>query len=373
MVRSFGPLWHDVIAWRNLQLAYQRCRRGKRHRPDAAQFHLRWEDHLLELRRQLETETWQPGPYHNFRIRDPKPRLISAAPFRDRVVHHAVVNVLEPLYERCFTNDSYACRRGRGTHRAWRQAQQSLRRFPFYLKTDIVKFFPNMDHAVLLAELRRRIRDKALMALIERIVASGEGVLAAEASHHWFPGDDLFAVLRPRGLPIGNLTSQFFANVILNPIDHLIREQWGIPAYVRYADDLVLFGDSKPQLWEWRDQLSAALRTLRLKLHPDKTVVAPSARGLNFLGLRLFPEGRRVQQQAIQRFVRRRRAMQRDYRAGELRGSDIDRSLQAWQAFARDANSKGVCRSLWKQLKFSGFGKKPRRRSPPSAPEETRD
>lgn len=224
---------------------------------------------------------------------------------------------------------------------------------------------------------RRRIRDRALFALIEQIVASGAGVLATEASHHWFPGDDLFAIQRPRGLPIGNLTSQFFANVFLDPIDHLVREHWRVPGYVRYCDDLVLFGHSKAQLWDWYHQLRLALFERRLKLHPHKTQVAPSAQGLNFLGLRLFPHARRLQQQAIQRFVRRRRQLQRGYAAGEIRAPEIVRSLQAWEAFAREANSTGLRRDLWKQVVFRGFGRKPRRRTrpgphppPPPSPNE---
>jgi hypothetical protein len=351
-----------VVSWPNLILAYQRCRRRKRYRPDAVRFEFAWEDNLVRLQQELVSGEWRPGPYHNFRILDPKPRLISAAPFADRVVHHAVVNVLEPLYERRFTADSYACRRGQGTHRAWRRAQQYLRQHPYFLKTDVVKFFPNVDHAVLLAALKRTLRESALMDLIGRIVASGEGVLASEASRHWFPGDDLFSVLRPKGLPIGNLTSQFFANVLLDPIDHLVRERWRVPGYVRYADDLVLFGNSKAELWNWRDALQQALVPLRLKLHPDKTIVAPSDHGLNFLGLRLFPQGRRLQQGAIRRFVNRRRALQRAYQAGEIRGHEIDRSLAAWRAFANDANSKGLCRDLWKQIIFRGFGRRPRSR-----------
>jgi RNA-directed DNA polymerase len=374
MARSFGGLWKQIVAWPNLQLAYHRCRRRKRYRPAALQFDFQWEDNLVLLQQELASGTWQPGPYHNFRIRDPKPRLISAAPFRDRIVHHAVVNVLEPLYERRFTPDSYACRKGRGTHRAWRRAQQLLRKYPYYLKTDLVKFFPNVDHEVLLTMLRRRLREAPLRELIRRIVASGAGLLDREASRHWFPGDDLFAVLRPKGLPIGNLTSQFFANVLLDPIDHLVREAWHVPGYVRYADDLVLFADSKAALWHWRDALRDALIPLRLRLHPDKTIVAPSVDGLNFLGLRLFPEGRWLQQRTIRRFVRRRRALQRGYEAGELRGHQIEQSLVAWRAFARDANSRGLCRDLWKQVVFRRFGKRPRRRKPgphPPAPTES--
>ncbi|MCY2967454.1 MAG: reverse transcriptase/maturase family protein [Planctomycetota bacterium] len=313
---------------------------------------------MLRLQDELRTGTWQPGAYYNFRIRDPKPRLISAAPFRDRVVHHAVVNVLEPLFERRFIHDSYACRKGKGTHRAWRRAQYFLRRYPFYLKTDIVKFFPNVDHAIIEQQFARTIADQRLLDLIHVILASGDGILDSESSQHWFPGDDLFAVLRPKGLPIGNLTSQFFANVLLNPIDHFIKERLRAPGYVRYADDLVLFGGDKDGLWRLRDGLADELAKMRLKLHPDKTIVAPACRRLNFLGLRLFPDSRRMQQRTIQRLVRRRRRLQREFGDREIDSLDINRSLAAWQAFANDANSAGLIRDLWKQMRFRRNRKK---------------
>ncbi len=226
-----------------------------------------WESNLLRLQRELIEGTYETGEYRHFFIREPKPRKISAAPFRDRVVHHAIVQMLEPIFERRFIHDSYACRRGKGTHRALDRAQKYLRKYDYYLKTDIVRFFPNVDHAVLVGLLGRTIRDIRLMQLIRHIIASGEGVLRDQASSGYFPGDDLFALLRPRGLPIGNLTSQFFANVLLDPIDHFVKEELRQPGYVRYADDLVLFSDSKAGLWSARDRLADRLARMRLRPH----------------------------------------------------------------------------------------------------------
>ena len=151
MARTYRNLWPRVVSWDNLTAAYQRCRRRKRSNPDSARFDFAWESELLRLQQELRDGSYQPGEYRNFYIHEPKRRKIGAAPFRDRVVHHAVVRVLEPIYERRFIQDSYACRRHKGTHRAIARTQFYLRRHSFYLKTDIVRFFPNVDHAVLLA------------------------------------------------------------------------------------------------------------------------------------------------------------------------------------------------------------------------------
>jgi RNA-directed DNA polymerase len=245
MARTYRNLWPDVVRWENLLLAYRKCRRRKRYKIVATEFDFRWEENLLQLQRELCDGTYEPGEYRHFYISEPKPRKISAAPFRDRVVHHALVTVLEPLFERRFIYDSYACRRGKGTHRALDRTQKYLRRFDWCLKTDVVRFFPNVDHQLLFQQISKTIQDRRVLDLIAVILRSGEGVLSAEATQHLFPGDGLFSVLRPRGLPIGNLTSQFFANVYLDSVDHHIKEQLQVPGYVRYADDLLLFGDTK--------------------------------------------------------------------------------------------------------------------------------
>jgi len=341
-----------VCSWSNLLLAHRRCRRGKRYSPDAAAFEFEWESRLLQMQRDLSSLAWWPGPYRHFHISQPKPRLISAAPFADRVVHHAIVNVLEPLYERRFIFDSYACRRGKGTHRAIGRAQYYLRRHRWSLKTDIVKFFPSVDHELLLERLQRNLRDAALLELLGRILNSGVGVFAGEQIYQPFPGDDLFSVLRPVGLPIGNLTSQFLANVYLDPLDHFIREQLRVPGYVRYSDDLVLFGDSRQEMWEYRDAISQYLSGLRLRLHPEKTHVSPQGRGVNFLGLHIGVDERRVLSSTLRRFSRRIARLQWLFSQGQVSFSEIASSIQAWVAHCEHANSRGLLRTLLRRIRF---------------------
>jgi len=352
MAKSFNNLWSTITSWENLLAAYQKCRKRKRYKTPATNFDFSWETSLLQLQHELINGTYKPGEYRHFHITDPKPRKISAAPFRDRIIHHALVGVLEPLFDRRFIFDSYACRRGKGTHRAINRTQQYLRRYDWCLKTDVVRFFPNVDHQLLFTLVSRTIGDSRTLELIELILKSGDGVLSHEATQHWFPGDDLLSVLRPQGLPIGNLTSQFFANVFLDPVDHYIKEELRAPGYVRYADDLILFGHTKQQLWQWRDDVANFLEKQRLQLHTHKTHVCPSTRGVSFLGFRLSRLERRLKQDAIRRFNRRLKKLQWLRSRGEIEYRQIQASLRAWLAHTTHANTEGLRQDLWRKVKF---------------------
>ena len=215
-------MYSQLCSWDNLCLAYHRAAKGKRGQPIVAQFEYRLEDNLIQLQRELAAQTYRPGPYHSFYIHEPKRRLISAAPFRDRVVHHALCNLIEPLFERSFSADSYANRVGKGTHRALDRCQQLARRYKYVLQCDVRQFFPSIDHTILRYILARKIDDPDVTWLVDRILDSGAGVLSEAYDMVYFPGDGLFAANRPRGLPIGNLTSQFWANCYLNPFDHFV-------------------------------------------------------------------------------------------------------------------------------------------------------
>ena len=178
-MKTHKHLYPLITEFENLHLAFKRAARGKRSRWDVSGFEYDLEDNLLELQDELRTQTYQPGPYHNFTVYDPKPRLISAAPFRDRVVHHALCNVIEPLFERRFIDDSYACRVGKGTHAALDRAQDFARRYPYVLKCDVQHFFPSIDHDVLREQFRRVIRDPQTVWLMDQILDGGVGIHVA--------------------------------------------------------------------------------------------------------------------------------------------------------------------------------------------------
>ena len=215
--------------------ANRKAARGKRGSQNVARFEHRLADRLIELQTDLLNFRFSPGSYVHFYIHEPKRRKISAAPFRDRVVHHALCNIIEPRFEQWFIPNSYANRVGRGTHRAVDRFQQFSCRYRYVLRVDIVKHFPSIDHQILHEILAQRIPEDDVMALVDTIIASGAGVLDDEYENVWFPGDDLLAVCRPRGLPIGNLTSQFWSNCYLNPFDQFVKRELRCQAYLRYV------------------------------------------------------------------------------------------------------------------------------------------
>ena len=239
-----------MTSWENLWEAYRKAARGKRGRHAAASFEFQIADRLLDLQADLMDGTYEPGVYHHFTIHEPKHRKISAAPFRDRVVHHALCNVIEPHFEKRFHPNSFANRINKGTHRAVDLLQSYACRYRYALRLDIVKHFPSLDHAVLKQALFQLVKDEQIRWLIEAILKSGEGIwdeiTCSDA--------DKFGILKqpPHGLPIGNLTSQFWSNCYLNSLDWFVWRELGCQAYVRYVDDFVLFADSKKQLWQWR-------------------------------------------------------------------------------------------------------------------------
>jgi len=204
-VKRLGGLWPRVVAFDNLYLAYRAARLGKADRPSVGRFALNLERELLALQAELESGEYQPGPYRLFTVYERKPRLIAAAPFRDRVVHHALMRVIEPPLDRRFIFDSYACRVNKGVHRAVDRYQGWARRYPYVLKLDVARYFPSIDHALLKAKLADRIKDPRVLDLLGRIIDTSP---PTDEPPLWFPGDDLLAPLeRAHGIPIGNLTS----------------------------------------------------------------------------------------------------------------------------------------------------------------------
>jgi retron-type reverse transcriptase len=348
-MKTFKNLFGQVTSFENLYQAYRLARRGKRDRPAVADFEFNLEANLLRLQAELEAQTYQPGGYHNFYIYEPKRRLVSAAPFRDRVVHHALCRVIEPIWEARFIHHSYACRVGKGTLAALTQAQTWVRQYRYAFHGDIVKYFPSIDHQILQGLLTRRIADRRTIWLMDQIISSGAGIQADEAPQTLFPGDDLFALLRPRGLPIGNLTSQFWANVYLHQLDMFVKQELHCPAYLRYMDDMLLFSDEKAQLRAWKEAVGRFLGSfLRLSLHPRKSVIFPTHTGLDFCGFLLFPTHRRLRRSSVRRFVHRFRRQREAYRNGELSLEAMSMSVQCWIAHASHGDTWRLRRRLFR-------------------------
>ena len=339
-MKTFKNLYPQVYGIENLYTAYRDARRGKRDKVQVFEFEFDAGSELNRLHDELRTQTYVPGAYTNFRLHDRKRRLISAAPFRDRVVHHALCNIIEPIFERTFIFDSYANRRGKGTHAALDRAQQFARKYRHVLQSDIVQFFPSIDHAVLRDLLAHPIADERTLWLIDQIIASGADVHIAQYVMQWFPGDDLFSRTRPRGLPIGNLTSQFWANVYLNELDQFVKRELKCAAYVRYVDDFLLFADDKHLLWDWKNRIAEFLQSLRLVVHPRKTVAYPVATGIPFLGWHIFPTHRRLKRENVRDFIRRLDKQLAAFARGEIALDDVTTRTRSWIAHAEHGNTR---------------------------------
>ena len=331
-------LFDGIASFSALLKATRRAAAGKRGKQDVAAFLVNQEKEILKLERELCSGRYRPGRYRKIEIFDPKHRIISAAPFRDRVVHHALCAVCAPILERGFIDDSYANRTGKGTHRAVARYEKFRDRFRHVLRCDIYRYFPALDHAILKSDLRRCIACSDTLTLADRIIDASN---PQEPVIDYFPGDDLFTPYqRRRGLPIGNLTSQVFANVYLNGLDHYCKEVLRAKGYLRYVDDFALFHDDPEVLQDWRRKISRYLQGRRLRLHPDKTFLCATGVPAVFLGFVLLPNGsRRLPEANVRRFRNRLRGLRDRCRADRVSCGKVRQHVRAWIAHAEHADT----------------------------------
>jgi len=331
-VKRYGHLFEQIVPFDNLLLAGKKALRGKKDRPVVAEFFFHLETELLHLEEELRTGIYAPGPYRCFRVREPKPRQICAADIRDRVVHHAICNVLEPVFEAFSIAGSYACRKDKGTHRAIRRAQQFSRQYAYFLTLDVRKFFENVDHSQLKALLKRKFKDAKLLALLERII------------DHPIPGG-----VPGKGLPIGNLTSQHFANFYLGHLDHFIKDELGVKGYLRYMDDMLFFGDEKEELHRLRATVRNFLQApLQLELKEERCFLAPVTVGIPFLGFRIFSRLIRLQRPGWTRFKRRVREREQAYQVGQLDEHGLVQSVQSLLGHTQHASTLRLRRNFFR-------------------------
>ena len=349
-MNRYGYLWDQVIAFENLLLAARQAQKGKRFRDNVLTFNYHLEQELAQLQAELQSKTYQPGTYRTFRVMEPKPRLISAAPYRDRVVHHALCNVIVPAFERSFISDSYANRVGFGTHRALKRFTQFARSNRYILQCDLRKYFPSIDHEILKSLVRRKLKCPDTLWLIDTIIDNSN---EQESVCEYFPGDDLMTPFdRRHGLPIGNLTSQFFANIYLNGFDHFVKEHLKANQYLRYVDDFALFSDRYDFLAEARSAIENHLAGLRLKIHPIKSQLFETSHGATFLGFRVLPDRIRVRTENLRRAKRRLRYLQSSYAAGKVPLSQLNQSLQSWFAHLEQGDTYQLKKNILIRLDF---------------------
>ena len=372
-MKTYNRLFNQICSFENLLLAARKAQDGKRFQEEVARFNFHLERELYRLQEELQTRIYRPGPYHEFHIYEPKLRKISAAPYRDRVVHHALCNVIEPIFDRTFIFDSYACRKGKGTHKAVNWFTEFCRKSDYVLKCDIKKYFPSIDHGILETRFRKKIRDANVLWLMDLIVDFSnpqEGLLDEQdtardrpspygswdilgAVRDGFSLPDEAGTVRRRGIPIGNLTSQFYANIYLNGFDHFVKETLKCKHYIRYVDDFVVLDNDKARLHQVKAEMEAYLaQHLRLRLHEHKCQISPVKTGTDFLGYRVFPTHRLLRQTSVTRARRRLRRLQRDYAAGEISQEAVKHSVQSWLGHVKHADTYGLRRAIFSQITF---------------------
>jgi len=319
--------WLEIASFQNLCRAARRAAHGKRKTRSVASFLERLEPETLRLQDELEHDAWRPSRPATFTIHDPKLRQISAAPFRDRVVHHALVDPLEPLFEAALVPETFACRRGKGTRAALIHAQELVARFPWFLKLDVAKCFESIDHAVVAEVLRGLGLEARVERLCLRILHGVEGRAAV-------------------GLPIGNLTSQWFANLVLGKLDRFALALPGVEGYARYMDDFVLSGRFKSELRAANAAVARFLQDdLRLGLKQRATILAPSSQGLPFLGWRVHPGVLRVRRESLRHLRRRVRHRRWELRTGRIDSERWIATLRAVSAHLAQGDTLALRRS----------------------------
>jgi retron-type reverse transcriptase len=327
MPKTITGLWPNITRFDNLYRAFQDARRSKRYRLDVMRFAANLEDNLFALQAALIEKTWAPGPQREFIVREPKLRAIQAPPFADRVVHHALVGVVGSHFERRFIADSFACREGKDTQRAVARVQHFLRVAKrnsgdgvYVLKADISKYFASIRHDVLMREVERVIADPDVLWLWRRIIAGygHEGGV---------------------GLPVGALTSQLGANIMLNRLDHVAKDELGIRHYVRYMDDFIAILPDKASAQHAMQALGEAVRNLGLWLNP-KTAVHPWQRGIDFCGYRIWPTHILPRKRNIKRARADFRELASQYHHGEVDLEHVRQRVMSFRAYAKHCNAR---------------------------------
>lgn len=344
-MKVYKNLFSLIISSENLFSAWDEFKRGKREKIDVLRFEKDLEQNIFALRRDLADKTYKHGPYTGFYISDPKRRHIHKTTVRDRVLHHAVFKVLNSAFEPTFIPTSFSCRLGKGTHKGVLVMEKMLRKVsrnytrPCYaLKCDVKKFFDSVGHATLLALLEKKIKDADVMWLMREVVES-------------FVSGQSNLFIR-RGLPIGNLTSQLFANVYMNEFDQAMKKELKIEYYARYTDDFVLISESKEYLESLIGPVKKALHEkLFLELHPGKVTIGKYRHGIDFLGYVVLPHYRLMRKRTLKRIVRKLKEKIELHRKGLVTRESLDQTLQSYLGVLGHANthrrSQDLQNSYW--------------------------
>ncbi len=326
-MKTYNNLYPQVCDYDNLQLAFKKARKHKTTKPYVIEFEKDIETNLKQLQLELLTETYKPAPLKTFVIRDPKTRKISKSHFRDRVVHHAICNIIEPIFQKTFIYDSFANQKGKGTHKALerfdyfkRKVSKNNTKVCYVLKADIKHYFENVSHGILIKIISRKIKDEKLIGLIKIILQNYKSQKSGI------------------GMPLGNLTSQFFANIYLNELDYFVKYKLKIKYYLRYVDDFVSLHKNKNILENYNNKINKFLkRKLKIELHPDKSKIKIINRGVSLLGYRVFYYYKLLRKSNARKFQKRYRQLKELINKNILPEDYLEHFLAGWNGYARYA------------------------------------
>lgn len=340
-------VYDKICEFDELEKAYRNARKGKRYRYDVLKFADELEENLINLSNHLIWETYEVGPYHPFYVHEPKKRLVMSLQFPDRVVQWDIYDKLYPFFDKMLIYDTYACRRGKGSHKAADRLQYWLRQVErkpkkwYYLKLDISKYFYRVDHAVLEDILARRIKDERFMRLLHKIINSEDmrfGLPAGYAPDQCPDDMWLFDV----GMPIGNLTSQLFANIYLNELDQFCKHVLHTHYYIRYMDDIIILFDDKRQLAAWKGAIAIFLAdNLHLDLN-DKTAIRPVSLGIDFVGYHIWATHRKLKTKTARRMIRHVKTMCEMLNDGTMTRAEFDRVAASYGGVLEHCDSYGL-------------------------------
>lgn len=337
-MKTYKKLYDQLCSYQNLELAYEKAKHHKTSTKAAIEFEKNWQPNLYALTKELKDKTYTPKPLQKFILRDPKTRTICVSDFRDRIVHHALINILQPIFEPRFIYDSYASRKGKGTLPAIKRLDKFIKKVTkngkkipnarnnndvqgYALKADIKHYFDNVDHQTILNIITRRIKDENILWLTKVIL---------EHYNSGTPG---------KGMPLGNWTSQFLANIYLNELDQYVKHKLKAKQYIRYVDDFIILHQNKTVLTKYEQKIKTFLQKLKLQLHPDKCKIIPLKQGIAFLGFRTFYHHKLILQRNLRKIHNRLKEMLEQYKTKSITAQDINETLHGWNAYAMQANT----------------------------------
>ncbi|MCB9808706.1 group II intron reverse transcriptase domain-containing protein [Candidatus Peribacteria bacterium] len=345
-MKYYHNIFPAIIQPEPLFCAWEGFKKGKSPRLDVQEFDQNVETHIFALHRDLRSAQYKHGPYNGFMICDPKQRHIHKASVRDRIVHHAVFSVLNPIFEPTFIAHSFSCRKGKGTHKAvdalermlWKESQNNTRTC-FVLQCDINKFFDSVSHPVLKSQISKRVRDENVLWLMDEIIDSFSS--------------PRFGPDARKGLPIGNLTSQLFANVYLNALDQFIKHDLKVRHYLRYTDDFAIVSADRSYLHSLIEPIESFLRThLDLSLHPRKIRIRKYAQGIDFLGYVILPHHRVLRTRTKHRMFRKLHERVVSHKSGVCSEDSAEQSLQSYLGVLSHANTHDLQSELLNRYWF---------------------